>query len=219
MSATIDLVGRVGALDANATMVASLASARPSSVNYHFGSFDKLLAHAGQITYEKYTHTRWERVWELPLDPEARLREFFFFQQEWSRAYPGWAAFFNFPHSARRASDTMFVEFPEEMLALFELNYARFYRLARDVWAGEVWEDPHWAEKTDSHEILADEEFLAEVIVLGWTALGMTIWTARNHEQRLGGARVSHFNALASEKALEATIGRLKNPAGRNLRS
>lgn len=210
VEATLDLVGRIGVVEANATQVAEAVSARPSSINYHFGGFEKLVAYAGHVAYEQYTETRWKRVWDLPHDPEARLREFVYHQQEWSAKNPGWAAFFNFPSTARRASEVMFLEFSDSSRQLFELNYARFYRLAKDVVEGRVHEDPDWAHTVDPDTVLNDQELLAEVIVLGWTTLGMVVWAARNHDSQLGGMRVTHFNTVAREQAISSSIERLK---------
>jgi AcrR family transcriptional regulator len=211
LDATRQLVARIGPTDANATQVAAAIGAKPSSVNYHFGSFAALVAAAGIVEYEDYANHRWERVWALVPDPDVRLREFVLSQQEWAKAKPGWAAFFNFPPSAQKASEIMFAQYGDQMRALFELSYARFYRLAKDVSEGEVYPDPDWAEKADPAEILADTRLLSEVVVLGWIGLGMTVWGARNQDEKFGGAQVSRYNELAREHALETTMERLKS--------
>jgi len=129
-------------------------------------------------------------------------------QQEGAKSKPGWAAFFNLPLSADKTSEIPFAQYGDEMRSLFELSYARFYRLAIDVSEGDVCADPYWAEQADPAEILADTRLLSEVVVLGWIGLGMTVWGARNQDDKFGGVQVSRYNEIAREHALETTIER-----------
>lgn len=211
IGATRELVGTIGPTDTNATKVAEAIGVKPSSINYHFGTFAHLVAAAGFQEYRGYIEDRWTRIWTLAKDPEIRLKEYVLSQQAWAKSRPGWAAFFNFPLAAQRASEMMFTEFGDDVRGLFELSYARFYRLAKDVSEGSVWDDPQWAETADPAEILADTRLLSEVVVLGWIALGMTVWGARNQEEQFGGQQVSRLNEFARDLALSTTIERLKS--------
>jgi AcrR family transcriptional regulator len=211
IAAAGEVVSKHGTTDSSARRVAERVGVQPASINYNFGSWNGLIAHAGHRTYIDYSTMIWKRVKKAPLTPEDRLKGFLNGQHSWAKERPGWAAFFNFPLSAKTASDIMFDRFGHDIRYHFELNYARLYRLAKDVHNGSVTEDNGWAEKAQREAIMADSAFLAEAIVLGWTSLGMTVWGARDQIEILGGVEARRFNDYAHELAFEAMIQRLRS--------
>lgn len=210
IDATVRIVGQNGATDSSSVLVAREAGVQPSTINYNFRSWAHLIAHAGKAAYLDHGATLWNHAIKAPLTPEDRLRGFITAQQDWSQRHPGWAAFFSFPHSARRASEHMFELFGEELRECFSLSHARLYRLAADVREGVVTPDNSWAETADPDQIMGDTEILAEALVVGWTSLGMTVWGARANIERMGGEPVKKLNDYARNLALEAMFERLR---------
>lgn len=211
IAAAAEVVSKHGTTDSSARRVAERVGVQPASINYNFGSWNGLIAHAGHSTYIDYSAWIWKRVKKAPLTPEDRLKAFLQGQHSWAKERPGWAAFFNFPLSAKTASDIMFERFGKDIRHYFELNYARLYRLAKDVHNGSVTQDNGWAEKTERDAIMSDTVFLAEAIVLGWTSLGMTVWGARDQIEILGGPEARRFNDYAETIAFDAMIQRLRS--------
>lgn len=210
IDATVRIVGQNGTTDASSVLVAREAGVQPSTINYNFTSWAHLIAHAGRAAYLHHGDALWNHAINAPSTPEDRLRGFITAQQDWSQQHPGWAAFFNFPHSARRASEYMFELFGEELRECFSLSHARLYRLAADVREGVVTTDNAWAEAADPDQIMADTEILAEALMVGWTSIGMMVWGSRDNIERMGGEPVRKLNGYARNMALKAMIERLR---------
>lgn len=210
IDATVSVVSREGTTDANARKVADLVGVQPASINYNFGSWNGLIAHAAVKAYYIYSDRIWNAALSADHTPEARLTGFLREQLAWAEGESGWAAFFNFPKSAQTASDILFGQFGQEIQGRFELNYGRLYRLVRDVQEGTITADPEWAQKTGRESILADTEVLTEAIVVSWTSLGMQVWGSRHQADVLGGQHLRDYNQRAQEHAIEQIISRLK---------
>jgi AcrR family transcriptional regulator len=210
IDATIAVVSSDGTTDASARQVADSVGVQPASINYNFGSWNDLIAHAALRAYYQYSERIWNAALQAPKTPDARLTAFLREQLAWAEHESGWAAFFNFPKSAETASEILFTRFGTKMRQGFELNYGRLYRLARDVREGAVTEDPEWAEKAGRDAVLADTEMLTETIVVSWTSLGMQIWGSRHQVEQLGGDHLRDFNARAQERAIEKILASLK---------
>jgi AcrR family transcriptional regulator len=210
IDATVQVVSEAGTTDASAKEVATVVGVQPASINYNFGSWNDLIAHAALKAYSLYS----ERIWAAALSaepvPDARLTAFLREQLAWAEQESGWAAFFNFPKSAETASGILFSRFGEQMRQGFELNYGRLYRLVRDVQEGAVTDDPEWAQNTGRDAILADTEVLTEAIVISWTSLGMQIWGSRHQVEVLGGDHLREYNIRAQDLAIEKILASLK---------
>lgn len=208
--ATVQIVGQNGTTDTSSVHIAREVGVQPSTINYNFASWAHLIAHAGRAAYLEHGETLWARAIDAPSTPEDRLRAFVTAQTDWAQAYPGWSAFFHFPHSAKRASGHMFDLFGDELRDCFSLSYARLYRLAADVREGVVTPDNSWAETADPERIMSDTENLAEALMVGWTSIGMVVWGARENIERMGGEPVKKLNDFARQRALDVTISRLR---------
>jgi AcrR family transcriptional regulator len=211
IEATLTTVSLEGTTDANARRVCEVVGVQPASINYNFGSWNALIAHAALTAYYRYSAEIWDAALSSPPTPEDRLSGFLRAQVAWADRESGWSAFFNFPRSAKTASDVLFERFGRQMQEAFELNYGRLYRLVRDVKEGTVTDDPEWAQKTGRDAILADSEMLTEAIVASWTSLGMQIWSSRHQVEVLGGDHLRRYNSLAQERAIDNLIAHLKS--------
>jgi AcrR family transcriptional regulator len=210
INAAMAVVSTDGTTDASARQVADAVGVQPASINYNFGSWNDLIAHAALRAYVGYSERIWSAALSAAKTPEARLTAFLREQLAWAEYESGWAAFFNFPKSAQTASDILFSRFGQQMRDGFELNYGRLYRLVRDVQEGVVTDDPEWAEKTGRDAILADTEVLTEAIVVSWTSLGMQIWGSRHQVEQLGGDHLRDYNARAQNLAIETILQSLR---------
>lgn len=211
IDATVRSVGHNGTTDSSSVVVARDAGVQPSTINYNFTSWAHLIAHAGRAVYRDLVDSLWARAIEAPATPEDRLRGFLTAHQDWSEDYPGWAAFFSFPRSARRASAHMMELFGEELGDWFSLSNARLYRLAADVRDGQVTADNAWAQTADLEQIKADTDILAETVMVGWMSIGMMVWGASDNIERMGGESVRELNNYATNRAMDAMIARLKS--------
>jgi AcrR family transcriptional regulator len=211
IDATVRIVGHTGTTDSSSVVVAREAGVQPSTINYNFTSWAHLIAHAGRAAYRDLVDTLWASAIAAPATPEDRLRAFLAAHHDWSEHYPGWAAFFSFPRSARRASALMFELFGEELREWFTLSNTRLYRLAADVRDGVVTEDNFWAETADLQRIMADREILTETVMVGWTLIGMSVWGGSDNFTRMGGDSVRTLNGHATNRALGAMIERLQS--------
>jgi AcrR family transcriptional regulator len=209
IDATVTVVSTQGTTDASAREVCDAVGVQPASINYNFGSWNALIAHAALRAYSLYSERIWTAALTAPADPSARLTAFLREQLAWAESESGWAAFFNFPKSAQTASDFLFDRFGNDMRQQFELNYGRLYRLVRDVREGVVTEDPEWAQKTGRDAILADTEMLTEAIVVSWTSLGMQIWGSRHQVDVLGGHHLQEYNERAQDLAIQKILAGL----------
>jgi AcrR family transcriptional regulator len=210
IDAAVTIVSAGGTTDTSARQVADAVGVQPASINYNFGSWNDLIAHAALRAYHGYSERIWAAALAAPKTPEARLTAFLREQLAWAEEESGWAAFFNFPKSAQTASDILFSRFGEQMRQGFELNYGRLYRLVRDVQENAVTDDPEWAQKTGRDAILADTEVLTEAIVISWTSLGMQIWGSRHQVEQLGGDHLRDYNIRAQDLAMEKILASLK---------
>jgi len=211
IDAAVTIVSAGGTTDTSARQVADAVGVQPASINYNFGSWNELIAHAALRAYYGYSERIWAAALAAPKTPDARLTAFLREQLAWAEEESGWAAFFNFPKSAQTASDILFSRFGEQMRQGFELNYGRLYRLVRDVQEGTVTDDPEWAQKTGRDAILADTEVLTEAIVISWTSLGMQIWGSRHQVEQLGGDHLRDYNIRAQDLAIEKILASLKS--------
>jgi AcrR family transcriptional regulator len=210
IDAAVTIVSASGTTDSSARQVADAVGVQPASINYNFGSWNDLIAHAALKAYYGYSERIWVAALAAPRTPDARLTAFLREQLAWAEGESGWAAFFNFPKSAQTASDILFSQFGEKMRQGFEINYGRLYRLVRDVREGVVTEDADWAQNTGRDAILADTTMLTEAIVVSWTSLGMQIWGSRHQVEQLGGDHLRESNARAQDLAIEKILAGLK---------
>jgi AcrR family transcriptional regulator len=211
IEATVQIVSQEGTTDASARRVCDAVGVQPASINYNFGSWNALIAHAALTAYYEYSAEIWSAALAAPTTPEDRLSAFLRAQIAWAERESGWSAFFNFPRSAQTASDFLFERFGRNIQDAFELNYGRLYRLCRDVREGVVTGDEQWAEKTGRDAILADTDMLTEAIVVGWTSLGMQIWGSRHQADVLGGDHLRDYNARAQQRAIDTLITHLRS--------
>ncbi len=218
IDATVRIVGENGTTDSSSVLVAREAGVQPSTINYNFTSWAHLIAHAGRAVYRDLVDTLWARTIAAPSTPEDRLRAFLTAHHGWSVQYPGWAAFFGFPRSASRASSLMFELFGDELREWFSLSNTRLYRLAADVRDGVVTADNSWAETADPEQIIADTEVIANMTVLTWTSIGITVSSGPEQLEQMGG-EAARITRQTVERALDDMIHRLRSATGPHLQA
>lgn len=211
IEATLRVVSQEGTTDASARRVCDEVGVQPASINYNFGSWNALIAHAALKAYYDYSAEIWSAALAAPKTPQDRLGAFLRAQRAWAERESGWSAFFNFPRSAQTASGLLFERFGKQVQDAFELNYGRLYRLCRDVKEGVVTADEQWAERTGRDAILADTDMLTEAIVVSWTSLGMQIWSSRHQADVLGGDHLRDYNARAQQRAIDNLVTHLRS--------
>lgn len=177
--ATISLVATHGIADVNAKQVSAVAGVSPAAVNYGFDSWNGLLAEAGSVVYVEYVTQIWRAAEAAPADPESRLRAYIREQVAWALQMQGWGAVFNYPYSARSVTTLMQDKFGPLMNNHFQLNHARLVRLTIDVREGSVTPFAFGVDDYPREELLSDTVGLARGTMVGWTVLGMMVWSSR----------------------------------------
>lgn len=202
---TIRRVGSDGTTDVTARQVAETVGVQPATVNYNFQSWNGLIADAGLSCYIDYIEGLWDEVNQAPRTPEARMRAYFVAQREWGRQMPGWSAFFDYPFSAKSAAEILQKRHGETMTAYFELNYARLYSLVRDLERGTVTDIDWSAENYPREEIIGDQDTFNRAVMVGWTSLGVMVWSGRRDTMA---KRLSDLNEF-EQRALDYTFDEL----------
>lgn len=179
LAKTRELIAQNGPTDVHAADVAREVGSTPAAITYNFGSWNGLVAEAARDVYVDYIEGLWAAVKQATKEPEPRLRAYVAAQLRWSTENPGWGAVFNYPFSAKSATQILQQKFGTTTRAHFELNYARLIQLTLDVRQGSV-TDHNWsAGNHPREELLGDQHGLFQATMNGWTALGMMVWRSR----------------------------------------
>ena len=179
IEAAIELVGTVGPTDASGRMVCDSIGVRYASVNYNFGSWNGLIAHAASRVYVGYVDVLGEAVQQAPRNPDDRFRAYAMAQVDWARRLPGWGAVLNYPLSAGIASQILQEKFGHVTRPHFELNLARLAQLIVDIREGSVSPNDFDVTNYPRAELLADKLAIARSTMAGWATLGMMVWVSR----------------------------------------
>lgn len=202
---TIRRVGCDGTTDVTARQVAEAVGVQPATINYNFQSWNGLIADAGLTCYIDYVEGVWAEVNRAPKNPEARMRAYFVAQREWGRTMPGWSAFFDYPFSAKSAAEILQKRHGDTMNAYFELNYARLYALVRDLQQGVVTDITWDADTYPRGDIIMDQRTFNRAVMVGWTSLGVMVWSGRRDTMA---KRMSDLNDF-EQRALDYTFDEL----------
>lgn len=210
LESAITRIAREGTTDVNAREVCADANVTFAMVNYNFGSWNGLIAEAASIVYVDYIDTLWELVNAAEREPEARLRAYLNGQLAWAQRMPGWGAVFNYPFSARKATDILQDKFGHITSAYFQLNLARLEQLTIDVRENTVTDFPYNTENFPKEELLADKLGAARSTMVGWTSLGMGVWAGRGSTVEAELPEVQQLQKYFFDFALEQTIADIR---------
>lgn len=211
LKAAIARIATHGTTDANARDVCSDAGVTFAMVNYNFGSWNGLIAEAASIVYVDYVEGLWKQVQIADYDPEARLRAYLGAQLAWAQRMPGWGAVFNYPFSARKATEILREKFGHITSGYFQLNLARLEQLTIDVRENKVTAFDYTPENFPKEELLADRLGAARSTMVGWTSLGMGVWASRGNTLETQLPEIKELQAFLFDFALEQSIADIRS--------
>lgn len=215
LQAAITRIAVHGTTDANARDVCSDAGVTFAMVNYNFGSWNGLIAEAASVVYVDYVEGLWAQVQIADREPEARLRAFLNAQLAWAQRMPGWGAVFNYPFSARKATEILREKFGSVTSGYFQLNLARLEQLTIDVRENKVTEFDYNTDNFPREELLADRLAAARSTMVGWTSLGMGVWAGRGATLETQLPEVQEFQSFLFEFAVEQSIADIRADQGK----
>jgi hypothetical protein len=136
---------------------------------------------------------------------------------DWARRNPGWGAIFNYPVSARMASQILQEKFGHITRPHFELNVARLAQLTLDIREGYVSPNDFDVTNYPRAELLADKLAIARSTMAGWTTLGMMVWVGRGPTLESQIPEILERQEAIFRFALEETITSIRSDRGRQL--
>jgi hypothetical protein len=217
VDATIKLVAERGPTDSSGRVVCDSIGVKYASINYNFGSWNGLIAKAASEVYVDYVNGLGEAVRQAPSNPEDRFRAYVMAQMDWARRNPGWGAIFNYPVSARMASQILQEKFGHITRPHFELNVARLAQLTLDIREGYVSPNDFDVTNYPRAELLADKLAIARSTMAGWTTLGMMVWVGRGPTLESQIPEILERQEAIFRFALEETITSIRSDRGRQL--
>lgn len=214
--ATYDIINSRGLLIE--TTIRHLASQGPSGVqpqevcrelglskalvNYHFGGRDGLILEAMATAYERYVEELMAAAGAAGRDPVERLMAWIDRQVDWTAANPGLAAALDFPAVAialPQSTDPV----QQRLAAAGSRNFGNLQQLVRAAKA-------HLRGVDDAGELdAADVGFSAAVV--GWLALGMSVWVGGKHLPTRE-ANIRQFLPLARTHVRSVLVEMLSRP-------
>ncbi|CAB4569405.1 unannotated protein [freshwater metagenome] len=217
VDATIKLVAERGPTDSSGRVVCDSIGVKYASINYNFGSWNGLIAKAASEVYVDYVNGLGEAARQAPSNPEDRFRAYVMAQMDWARRNPGWGAIFNYPFSARMASQILQEKFGHITRPHFELNVARLAQLTLDIREGYVSPNDFDITNYPRAELLADKLAIARSTMAGWTTLGMMVWVGRGPTLESQIPEILERQEAIFRFALEETITSIRSDRGRQL--
>jgi AcrR family transcriptional regulator len=142
-------------------------------VNYHFGSRDRLIAEAVATGYEHYVAELLHASSDPERPPAERLTAWIDAQVDWTQRHPGLAMALNFPRFLAGGDGELSASVGERLRVAGSENQARLRELVAEVRATSTGRPRSEADETLETQVLA--------AILGWTTLGMSVWSAGEH--------------------------------------
>lgn len=171
-------------------------------VNYHFGGRDGLILEAMATAYERYVAELMEAAEAQGDDPVERLMAWIDRQVDWTASHPGLAAALDFPAVAIGAPSPKDPA-QQRLDAAGSRNFGNLQHLVREARA-------HLRGIDDPASLDAADVGLAAAVV-GWLALGMSVWVGGNHLPTRG-ANVRRFLPLAHSHLRAVLVEMLTRP-------
>lgn len=217
LKATIKLVSELGPTDTSGRLVCDSIGVKYASINYNFGSWNALIAQAASQVYVDYVNGLDQAVKQAPSNPEDRFRAYVMAQMDWARCNPGWGAIFNYPFSARIASQILQEKFGHITRPHFEFNVARLAQLIVDIREGYVSTNDFDVTNYPRAELLDDRLAIARSTMAGWTTLGMMVWVGRGPTLESQIPEILERQEQIFRFAIEETIISIRSDRGRGL--
>lgn len=140
-------------------------------VNYHFGNRDGLIAEATVRAYERYVEALAVAIAQAGDDPLDQIAAWIDRQVEWTTENPGIAIALNFPYEATEETLALSPEHVARLRASGARNQQQLYRCYLNLVRRERGTEPD----------PADLNLIANAALIGWTALGLSVWQAGRH--------------------------------------
>ena len=180
LALTYDAVARVGPSTFNVKLVCQELGISYSLINHHFGGRDELLAEATVTIYKRYVETLWQAAMEKS-KPKERLRAWIDESVAWSGAASGWGAILNYPTATLEVTQIIEDKYEQEMSDWGQLNLARLLVLISDVKKNRVSGRDYKVGKVPVAALIADAGLLFLMSSIGWSVLGVAVWSAGRH--------------------------------------
>ena len=177
---TYEAVSRVGPSTFNVKLVCEELDISYSLINHHFGSRDELLAETTVIAYERYIDIIWKAA-KTGTKPKDRLRNWIEASIGWSSVSSGWGALLNYPTASLDVTDLITERYKQKMADMGQLNLARLLQLIVDVKKNRVSEKEYELGKLPLASLLANTRSLYLMSSIGWSVLGVAVWSAGRH--------------------------------------
>lgn len=177
---TYEGVARIGPSTFNIKLVCEELGISYSLINHHFGSRDELLAETTVIAYERYISVIWAAA-KMGTKPKERLRNWIEASISWSSTASGWGAILNYPTASLDVTELITERYKQKMADMGQLNLARLLQLIVDVKKNKVSEKEYELGKLPLASILANTRSLYLMSSIGWSVLGVAVWSAGRH--------------------------------------
>lgn len=181
LALTVIRVGEFGPVVFSSNQVAKDLGLAAGSINYHFGSREGLIAEAAILGYKRYTERIWELVQMERKSPEKRLRLWIEESIDIQYEMHGWGPVLNFPVTIPEVSEIIREEHSDEFEKLTELHLARLFTVVEDFRKGKIRTDNLVYGKVPKSKFLTDTKMVYLVSSLGWSILGLSVWSAGRH--------------------------------------
>jgi hypothetical protein len=170
-------ISRRGILDVNARWLCDLLELDPSAVNYHFGSFDALVAEVFVLAHRLWEESIFTGVSQPASSPEERLRNLLNAQLERAVKFGSVIGLAHLPHVSERVTAELDTRHPGELARVITYAVAVTAVLIEDVNVGSISEINLSAEAIPTRFILESKpDPVRKAERVQWSIVGPTMW-------------------------------------------
>lgn len=177
---TFEAISRVGPSTFNVKLVCEELEVSYSLINHHFGSRDELIAETAFYAYTRYVDELWESA-KKGKNPKQRLKNWLLASVSWSTRASGWGVILNYPTASLDISNIITEKYKQPMADWGQLNLARLLQLIIDVKKNRISDNEYQLGNLPLTQLLANTKNLYLMSSIGWSILGLAVWSAGRH--------------------------------------
>lgn len=170
-------ISRRGVLDVNARWLTDSLQADPSAVNYHFGSFDGLIAEVFVLAHDLWVQAIRQGLDEPADTPEQRFRNVLNAQVARSRQYGAVIGVGHLPHVSEQVTDILNKEHPQRIASVVAFSVFVTAQLIRDLRRGTMTPITFGPDSLPMEQLSSPPSSeLQAAVNVQWALVGPTLW-------------------------------------------